>query len=150
MVQATEQNPILATIAAKREQVTGSKANTRSEAAKKAAATRKANKEAAKKIEAAKPKAKPKAAKKEQVIYAPGDGLTHATGKPRLGVSRDGGCVCGCGQMPLKKRSRFIPGHDARMYALAKAIRAHRAGESEVKPKADERQLAYLKGRDLI
>lgn len=86
--------------------------------------------------------------------YKEGDGLTHETGKPRLGVTREGGCVCGCGEMPLKKRSRFIPGHDARMYAVAKDYKGENGAEAQkaarARLKKDPRQRDYLKGRDLI
>lgn len=83
--------------------------------------------------------------------YRKGDGLTHATGKPRLGVIREGGCVCGCGETPVKPRSRFIPGHDARMYALARNLKSK---DPEVrkatKDAVTKRQTDYLKGRGLI
>lgn len=84
--------------------------------------------------------------------YKPGDELTHETGKKRLGVPRDGGCVCGCGQTPIKKRSRFIPGHDARMYALAKNLNGDNGAEAqkEARKAITKRQREYLKGRNLI
>lgn len=89
---------------------------------------------------------------KQESPYVPGDELTHDTGKKRLGVSREGGCVCGCGETPLKKRSRFIPGHDARMYALAKDMRGDNGEEAqkEARKKVNKRQREYLKGRNLI
>ena len=62
--------------------------------------------------------------------YKPGDGLTHMTGKKRLGVA-GGECVCGCGQVPLKKRSRFIPGHDARMYKLARSLKGENGEDAQ-------------------
>lgn len=84
--------------------------------------------------------------------YKKGDGLTHDTGKKRLGVPRDGGCVCGCGETPVKKRSRFIPGHDARMYALAKNLKGENGkdAQKEARAKVTKRQREYLKGRNLI
>lgn len=91
-------------------------------------------------------------AETQPLPYVDGDGLSHATGKRRLGVERGDGCVCGCGQMPEKKRSRFVPGHDARMYKLAKALRG-KLGEDEqreARANVDERQLAYLRGRNLV
>lgn len=33
--------------------------------------------------------------------------------------SRPGTCLCGCGDTPVKRGSRFLPGHDARMHRLA-------------------------------
>lgn len=84
--------------------------------------------------------------------YVKGDGLTHETGKTRLGVTREGGCVCGCGETPLKKRSRFIPGHDARMYRLAKALKGEFGDEEQkaARKSVTKRQREYLKGRGLI
>ena len=92
-------------------------------------------------------------ATKQESPYKPGDGLTHATGKKRLGVE-GGTCVCGCGDTPVKKRSRFIPGHDARMYAVAKDYKGDNGAEAQkaarARLKKDPRQRAYLKGRNLI
>lgn len=33
--------------------------------------------------------------------------------------TRPGSCLCGCGEIPVTKNGRFIPGHDARMVRLA-------------------------------
>lgn len=150
----TDENPFLATMRKQREAVTGSADSKRTEA-RREAEVKKAERVAKNKAQRERMQAK-RAEQREaevqqskQTVYVPGDGLTHATGKTRLGVERGDGCVCGCGQMPEKKRSRFVPGHDARMYKLAKAIRLHRAGEGE-QPKFDDRQRAYLEGRNLI
>jgi hypothetical protein len=122
------------------------------EAARKADEREQARAEAKKaKTERAKQR-KAEASKPKQPTYQPGDGRTHATGKTRLSVEREGGCVCGCGQMPEKKRSRFIPGHDARMYKLAKAYSGKLGTEQMMAARETitDRQKAYLKGRNLI
>lgn len=93
-----------------------------------------------------------KAERSTQTPYQPGDGRTHATGLERLGVVADGGCVCGCGGTPTKRRSRFVPGHDARMYRLAKAYRGVLGSEElqAARESITDRQRSYLQGRGLI
>ncbi len=36
-------------------------------------------------------------------------------------------CLCGCGESPRGKRSRFVPGHDARYHAAQKKAAAEAA-----------------------
>lgn len=41
-------------------------------------------------------------------------------------------CLCGCGEIPVRKRSRFIPGHDAQLKSrLYAAIRNEDTPEDE-------------------
>jgi len=43
-------------------------------------------------------------------------------------------CACGCGNTPLRKRSRFLPGHDAQLKArLYQAIRNPETPKADVK-----------------
>lgn len=56
-------------------------------------------------VEPAPKGAKPKVAKKPAAVKAAG---------PRAA------CLCGCGGFPKGRRSRFVPGHDARWYAAQK------------------------------
>lgn len=121
-------------------------------AAQEADAREKARAEAKAERERKAKEGKKAKAERKQIVYVPGDGLTHETGKPRLNVEREGGCVCGCGQMPEKKRSRFIPGHDARMYRLAKAYTGKLGTEEMLAARETitDRQKSYLKGRNLI
>lgn len=121
------------------------------EAARKAdeAEQRKAEAKVEKERKAKERKAQPS---KTKVTYVDGDGLTHKTGKVRLNVPGGQPCVCGCGETPEKKRSRFIPGHDARMYRLAKAYKGL-LGSAELeaaRQNITEVQKSYLKGRNLI
>lgn len=46
---------------------------------------------------------------------------TYNVRRPEGGYQqRPGTCLCGCGDRPSKSRSRFLPGHDARMRRLAR------------------------------
>ncbi len=45
-------------------------------------------------------------------------------------------CVCGCGGFPSKRRSRFLPGHDAKYHAGLK--RAEREATEKAAPKTSK------------
>lgn len=51
-------------------------------------------------------------------------------------------CLCGCGQAPTRKKSRFMPGHDAtlksRLYKTVRAGRDNAEANDEVKDEADK------------
>lgn len=52
-------------------------------------------------------------------------------------------CECGCGQVPSRKRSRFMPGHDAQLKSrLYQVIRDEEASEDQ-KVEAAARLDAY-------
>lgn len=44
-------------------------------------------------------------------------------------------CLCGCGGIPTRKRSRFMPGHDAQL--KARLYRTIRDGEATEEQKAE-------------
>lgn len=48
-------------------------------------------------------------------------------------------CLCGCGATPKRKKSRFVPGHDARFHAAMKKAPPEANPEPAEKPTGTKR-----------
>lgn len=60
-----------------------------------------------------------------------------------LTQTRKQACLCGCGEMPSRPGSRFLPGHDAKLKSqLTGAIREGRKTVSVGGRRRDPRQIA--------
>lgn len=101
------------------------------------------------------PKAKAKAAPKAKALPKPKAEKKAAA--PKAEKKPNAPCRCGCGAIPTKQGSSFLPGHDARLRGRLLTLQRAEAAKGDAnskKPQADrdaayKAALAAVKGVDL-